>query len=391
MEKNRKMKVCHVANTDMAVNFLLLGQLKFLKTQDFDVYVVSSEGPLLGKVREAGIKTKTIDFKRRVDLMAHLVALVKLFFYFRKEKFDIVHTHTPVPGLLGQLAAKAAGVPVVINTIHGFYFQESDSAVKKRFYVFIEKIAAVCSSAIFSQNKQDIATAIKEKICAPSKIIYLGNGIDLARFDGSKYPENIKAAKRKELKIPAGVKVVGIVGRLVKEKGYLDLFEAFKTVLKKYPRSILLLVGPIENKKKDGIDLSIVKNYAIGGNTIFLGQRTDTEAIYPLMDVFVLPSYREGFPRTIIEASAMERPIVATRVRGNVEAVENNKTGFLVSPRNPEELAQAILYLLDNPEAAAVMGRAARKKAIEEFDETLVFNILFREYQRMIREKILNG
>ena len=154
-----------------------------------------------------------------------------------------MHTNNPKPGLLGQLAAKMAGVPIIINTIHGLYFYINSSPFKRKFFLFIEKFAGKCSDLIFSVDKEDIDTLIKEKIVNPEKIKYFGNGVDIEKFNSEKFSKEFIDNKKKEFNIPEGYKVVGIVARLVEEKGYLDLFEAFKLVIKVFPKTILLVLG----------------------------------------------------------------------------------------------------------------------------------------------------
>jgi glycosyltransferase involved in cell wall biosynthesis len=317
-----------------------------------------------------------------------LIALILLISFFKKEKFDIVHTHTPKASFLSQLAAKIAGVPIIINTIHGFYFHENSSWLTKIFFILMEKITAKCSTLLFSINKEDIETAIKKKICVSDLIKYSGDGIDLNRFSLQRFSEEFILNKKKQLGINSAKKVVGIVARLVEEKGYLELFEAFKKVLEKFPETLLLIVGPLEPEKKDKIRPEIVEKYQIEKSVIFLGERTDVEEIYPLMDVFVLPSHREGLGLAILEASAMEKPVIATNIRGCREAIDDGETGILVPPKNPEKLAEAITYLLLNPEKANVMGKEGRKKVQREFDERLVFDRMKKEYQRLIKEKL---
>lgn len=386
--KNSKIKVCYVASADVTIRFLLLSQLKFLKNEGYEVYAICSSGKWINNIENEGIKIKIINFKRKISPISDLVTLIKLFFYFKKEKFQIINTHTPKPGLLGQLAAKLADLPIIVNTIHGFYFHEGTPPLQRKFFIFVEKIAALCSDLIFSQNKEDIKTAIKEKICSSPKIQYLGNGICLQRFNPERFSKEFIDKKKKELNIKPDFKLIGIVGRLVKEKGYLELFEAFKNLIKKFPNTILLVAGPIEPEKKDAINPDIVKDYGIEKNVLFLGLREDIDEIYPLMDIFVLPSWREGFPRSVIEASAMERAVIATNIRGCREAVDDGITGILVLVKNPEKLAEAIIYLLQNPQIAKKMGEEGRKKAKREFDENLIFGRIKKEYQRLIKEKL---
>jgi len=387
--QNRKVKVCHIASVDITVKFLLLPQLKFLASQGYEVHVVCSSGKLVKEIEKEGIKVKTIEIRRKLfSPISDIAALIKLFFYFKKENFDIVHTHAPKPGLLGQLAAKMAGVPIKINTIHGLYVTEESSYFKRKIFIGIEKISAKYSDFIFSQNKEDIRTIIKEKIAKAKKVGYLGNGINLERFNLEKFSDSFILKKKQELKLDKNYKVIGIVGRLVKEKGYLDLFEALKIVVKNHPKILILSVGPKEPHKIDRFSKDIIKYYGIENNVRFLGQREDIEEIYPLMDVFVLPSHREGFPRSVIEAMAMKRPIVVTNIRGCREEIQNGKNGLVIPVKNSDALAKAILLLLENEGKAKNLAESARMKAREEFDENIIFHRISREYKKLITEKL---
>ncbi|MDD5433081.1 MAG: glycosyltransferase family 4 protein [Candidatus Pacebacteria bacterium] len=371
--QTKKIKICHIANSSSAVKFLLLPQLQFLQSLGYEVWAACKVDKYADEIENKGIKVKNISFSRNIFSFWHPVAFLQLFFFFKKEKFDVVHTHNPVPGFLGQLAAKFTGMPVIINTIHGFYFSGDTPSLKRKIFIFAERLVAKCSTLIFSQNREDVETAIKENICSSEKIKYLGNGINLEKFNSNNLP--------KDLGVPPGAKVIGIVARLVEEKGYLDLFEALEVVVEKFPDIFLLSVGPAEPNKKDGFDKSIVNKYnKIKGRVLFLGQRDDIDKILPAIDIFVLPSHREGFPRSLLEASAMQKPIIATNIRGCREAVEDGKTGILVPAKNPKELAKAIIYLLENPDVADELGMAARQKAIKEFDENLVFEKLKNAY-----------
>jgi len=384
----KKVKICHIANTDMAMKLILLNQLKFLKNEDYDVYAICSPGKFIRDIEKQGIKIKTIRFKRKISPISDLIVLIKLYFYFKKEKFDIIHTHTPKPGLLGQLAAKMAGVPIIVNTVHGFYFQKEDFWMKKKFFILIEKIAAKCSDFIFSINKEDIETAIREKICSPNLIKYSGDGIDVDRLNPERFSEEFILNKKNQLGINSKKKIIGIIGRLVKEKGHLDLFEALKEVLNKFPETLLLIIGPLEPEKKDRFESEIVRNYGIGENVIFLGEQIEVVELYALMDMFILPSHREGLGLVILEASAMEKPVIATNIRGCREAVDNGKTGILIPLKDVEKLSQAIIYLFNNPKKAKEMGKEGRKKVLREFDERIIFSRIKTEYQRLIKEKL---
>jgi len=385
---NKKIKICYIASVDVTIKFILFNQLKFLKREGYDVYVVCSPGKWINDIEKEGIKVKTVRFKRKISPIYDLITLTRLFLYFKKEKFDIVHTHTPKPSLLGQMAARLAGIPIVMDTVHGFYFNQKKSLLARIFFSFIRKVSAKFSDIIFFVNREDMKTASRERLSGKGQIKYFGGGIDINRFNPKMFSKEFINKKRKELNIPANFKVVGIVARLVEEKGYLDIFKALKKVLNNFPHTILLAVGQLEPEKKDAVKPEIVKKYGIEKNSIFLGERTDTDEIYALMDIFVLPSYREGLGISIIEASAMEKPVVATNIRGCREAVEDGVTGKLVPAGNPGRLAEAILYLINNPEKAKEMGKNGRVKVEREFDERIIFDRIKEEYDRLIQEKI---
>lgn len=386
--ENKKIKICHIASADITVKFLLMPQLKFLMGEGYDAHVICSPGKLKKDIEAEGIKVKIIQIKRKISPLADMVSLVKLFFYFKKEKFDIVHTHTPKPGLLGQLAAKMAGVSIIVNTVHGLYFTENSPFLKRKFFILMEKIAAKCSTLIFSQNREDMETMVREKIAKSEKIKYLGSGVSMERFNPERFSNGFIAAKKQELNLPADAKIVGAIGRLVKEKGYMELFSALSEVLKNFPKTLLLIIGPEEPEKKDSFSPEIVKNYGLDEKVLFLWKRTDVDELYPLMDVFVLPSHREGFPRTVLEAMAMRKPIIATNIRGCREEIDNGVNGLLIPPKNAKELAKAIIYLLQNPSEAEKMAVNAREKAIKEFDERLVFGRIKKEYKELIRRHL---
>lgn len=385
---SRNIKVAHVTTVDLSLRYLLLNQLRYLQEQGYEVVGVSSAGQDAAYVEGAGIRHCAVPMTRNFTPLADLVSLWRLYRLMRRERFTIVHTHNPKPGLLGQLAARMAGVPIVVNTLHGFYFHDKTPAHWRRFYIALEKIAARCSDVILSQNSEDIETAVREGICARDKIKYLGNGIDLTRFARGKIDAGELERKRAELGIGGDERVVGFVGRLVAEKGVPELLGAARIVLERAKNMRFLFVGPPDMKKEDALTPEIAHDYGIAESCIFTGSRDDMPEMYALMDVFVLPSHREGFPRAPMEASAMGVPAVVTDIRGCREAVVQDVNGALVSLGNVEELAEAILELVTNREKAKRLGENGVRMARERFDERRIFETVSEEYARLITEKI---
>ena len=388
MQAKSQTKVFHITTADIALRFLLLNQLLFLKNKGYDISAVCSPGPWVSEIERSGIRVKQISMTRRITPLRDFTALVRLIQYFREQKPDVVHTHTPKAGFLGTLAARLARIPIIIHTNHGFYFHENSSWLHKQIFMWMECIIASNAHLVFSVNKEDIVVAGEKHIAGPNKMKYFGGWVNIDKYNPNRFSKEFVISKKKELGIPDGVPVVGIVARLVREKGYFDLFEAMRTVVLKFPSALLVSVGFTEPEKKDGFQPEIASKYGIENNTLFLGKRTDVDEILPVMDVFTLPSWREGIGTSILEASAMELPVVVTNVRGCREAVDDGITGKLVPHKNGDMLGEALISMLEHPKEAKFMGKAGRLKMEKEFDERIVFERLDREYKRLIQTKL---
>jgi glycosyltransferase involved in cell wall biosynthesis len=381
--RSERAKVAHVTTVDLSLRYLLLNQLCALRAAGYEVAGISAGGPHVPALEQAGIRHIAVPMTRRMTPLADLVALVRLYRIMRRERFTIVHTHTPKPNLIGQLAARAAGVPVVLSTVHGYYFHDGMAALPRRLLVALEKIAARCSHLILSQSREDVETALRERIAGPDRIELLGNGIDLRRFDRAALSGEALRAVRRELGLPEGAPVIGFVGRLVAEKGLGELMEAAPAVLRRFPGARFLVVGPREPDKADSVGPEAAARLGVDHAFVFAGLRDDMPAMYALMDVFALPSHREGFPRSPMEASAMGVPCVVTDIRGCREAVDEGVNGLFVPPRDAAALADAILAILGDRERAAALARGGLRLARERFDEQRVFAHVVDAYERL--------
>jgi glycosyltransferase involved in cell wall biosynthesis len=379
--------VAHVTTAARSLRYLLLNQLEAVRSRGYQVSGVSAPGGDAAVLGGLGFRHEAVPMTRRFTPFADLLSLWRLYRLMRRRRFTIVHTHTPKPGLLGQIAARLAGVPVVVNTVHGFYFHPGMPRWARLFHVTLEKIAARCSDLVLSQNEEDVETAIRERIVEPGRIRHLGNGIDLRRFDPQRLGERAGLHTRAALGIAAEAPVVGFVGRMVAEKGVRDLMEAFRLVRERLPESRLLLVGGSDPEKTDGVGVETARELGVAAACVFTGVRQDTPELYAAMDVLALPSYREGFPRAPLEAAAMGVPCVVTDVRGCRQAVAGGRTGLLVAPGDVVALAGALLALLLDRELARRLGREGRRRALREFDERRVFATVLSHYERLLREK----
>ena len=379
-------RAAHVTTIAESLAVLLGSQLGAIGAAGYDVAGISAPGPA---ARSLGVRHIAVPFVRSTGLtpFSDLRALSALLRIFRRERFTIVHTHTAKPDLYAAIAARVAGVPIVVSTLHGFYFHDLMPRRKRRFWVALARLGMRFCDAVLSQNPEDVETAVRERICPPGKIELLGNGIDVVRFDRVRVDEAAVARLRAELGLQAGWPVVGFVGRLVAEKGVLELLQAAREVRAAHPRVRLLLVGMFDQAKRDAVSAEAAAAHGVADICTFAGHREDMPELYSLMDLLVLPSHREGFPRTPMEAAAMGVPVVATDIRGCRTAVEDGRNGVLVPLKNAAALAGAMASLLGDPERCRAMGREGRLIALERFDERAVFAKVLATYERLLAAK----
>jgi glycosyltransferase involved in cell wall biosynthesis len=381
------VKVAHISAVDLSLRFLLLNQLDRIRDAGYAVTGISSPGPHTAALAERDIRHIPVTITRSITPLSDLVALVRLYSILRREKFTIVHCHTPKAELLGQVAARLAGVPVVVDTYRGIYDRAGSGRARRWLLQALSRIAASCADLVLCQRREAMEELIRNGVCRPDRVSLLGNGIDTRRFDRASVTAADLDRSRKELGLDPSKPVVGFVGRLVQEKGIVDLFEAMQLVRERVPDAQLLVVGPTDEEKSDAVTPELARRYELDKSCAFTGLRTDMPSLYGLMDVFVLPSSRESFPRAPMEACAMSLPCVLTDIPGCREVVEHGRNGLLVPVGSPASLASAIVTLLTDRDLAARFGHAGRQKAEETFDEERVFAIVTAAYARLLREK----
>jgi glycosyltransferase involved in cell wall biosynthesis len=259
-----------------------------------------------------------------------------------------------------------------------------EDPLRKRAVVYgLERVAAVCSDAELLQNEEDLPVLRRLRI-PEGRLTILGNGIDLDRFDRSTITDADAARARAELGAnrPDDI-VVGVIGRLVREKGYLDLFDAAAQLTDARPALRFAAIGPEQHDKADGLTEAETARATAAGFR-FLGERDDVVRLYAGMDILVLASHREGFPRAPMEAAAMGVPSIVTDIRGCRQAVEHGHTGLLVEGRNPSALARAIATLASDRNRRERMGAAARVKARRDFDQRRCVDLTASTYARLL-------
>jgi glycosyltransferase involved in cell wall biosynthesis/ribosomal protein S18 acetylase RimI-like enzyme len=380
------MKVAHLTTTDLTLRYLLLGQLRRLAAEGHEVTGISAPGPHTAALEAAGIRfLPWRNATRAWNPVADARALAELVALLRRERFDLVHTHNPKPGVLGRIAARLAGVPLVVNTVHGLYATPTDRLRKRAPVLTLEWLAGRCSDLELYQSEEDLRWARRLRLARKGRSHLLGNGTDTGHFDPARVPAARAAALRRELGLPADALVVGAVGRLVVEKGYRELFAAARVVRQADPRVRFLAVGAPDLEKADAIGEAELARAA--SDVLVTGWRDDVRDLLAVTDVFVLASWREGMPRSAIEAAAMGKALVLTDIRGCREVARHGREALLVPPRDPAALARAVARLAADPALRRRLGEAARARALERFSEAQVAERVVAHYERLFARK----
>jgi glycosyltransferase involved in cell wall biosynthesis len=298
---------------------------------------------------------------RRISPLRDLAALCALLWHVRRQRPDIVHTHTSKAGSLGRVAARLAGVPHIVHTPHGHVFYGHFSRLVSELFLALERGFARFTEKTVALTPSERQDYINLGVGRAEDILTIHSGVDLDTF-GSEGLD--LAAKKASLGLDPTRRLVGFAGWLLPIKGPMHLLNAMKSVWEDHPDATLVFVG------KGVMEAELrreAERMGLNGRVKFLGWRDDLHEIMPLFDVFVLPSLNEGMGRVLVEAMAAGRPIVASRVGGIPDLVRHGETGLLVAPRDEVQLADSISLLLSNPDQALHLGAMGRLTC-REFD-----------------------
>lgn len=363
------MKICQLCAVDFTMARLLLPLCSAMQDAGHEVVAICSDGPLLDRVRQAGIRCRPVPIERSMNPVAALRSAAAVARVMREESFDLVHVHTPVAGLIGRLAAWRAGVPVIAYTAHGFYFHEHMGALRRNAFVAAEWLAGRVTDVLMTQSQEDAAFARARRLISGPVIEAIGNGVDATRFGPATREE--RAATRRELGTPDDAVVITMVGRLVGEKGYPELFEAMRG----NDAHLWVAGARLASDHADTVDAALAMvagDPDLNARIHLPGERDDVPRLLAASDIFTLPSHREGMPRSIIEAMMTGLPVVATDIRGSREEVVDGETGLLVPVRDAGALGGALAALTADPARRTAMGAAGRTRALALYDETRV-------------------
>lgn len=363
---DRALRVAHLTTVDLSLALLLRTELEVDVAAGLRTFGISAPGVHVAAVEELGVTHVPVScLTRSWDPPSDLRAARELARVLRTLDLDVLHTHNPKTGVLGRVVGRLVGVPVVVNTCHGLWATPRDPRRKRFAVVTAEALAAAFSHAELYQNATDRAT-LRRWVRGRTEVV--GNGVDLRRF----VPD--RAAGR-QVRDAWGVGdhelLVGAVGRRVAEKGIREYAEAARSLR---GRARFVWVGPEDHDKPDAL------GDVTGGAVQFVGERTDMRAVYGALDVFALPSHREGFSRSAMEAAACGLPMVLSDIRGCREIGRHGEELLLVPAGDGVALAGALDRLLADSSLRGRLGAAVRERAVAEFDQRAVAAASLRTY-----------
>lgn len=388
-----KPKLIRLTTVPISMNIILRGQLAFMNNF-FEVVGVTGwdDKHFMECSAREGIRMHAVQMARTISIGKDLVALWKLYSFFKKEKPTIVHTHTPKAGLLGMVAAYLARVPVRLHTVGGMPLLEVTGR-RRLILNFTERLTYACAHKVYP-NSAGLKQIIEDhKFCDEGKLTVIGNGgsngVDLENFNPHFAGERTKVINeyRTRLGIDPDALVFLFVGRIAREKGIHELLQAFTGLRNFYPHKNLklLLIGPFE-KAYGVLDEKIKDQIQTDRDIIAPGRFDDVRPYYLLSDVYVFPSYREGFPNTLLEAGAMELPSIVTNINGCNEIVDDDVNGLIIPAKDSNALFQAMAAMIDDEKRMSLSAKA-RAVIASKFGREIVWNGLLNEYQSLVKIK----
>jgi glycosyltransferase involved in cell wall biosynthesis len=386
----RAPRIVYVLTHPMSARCFLDGQLKYLRERGAEVTLITAPGPELDVVAtREGIDVVAIPMEREISPARDLRSLWALYRALRRLRPDIVNAGTPKAGLLGMLAAWLARVPIRVYTLHGLRLETVENRALRGVLSLVERVTSLCASRVVCVSRSLREVYVEQKLAGRAKTAVLGagsaNGIDLGRFNASAHPSGRELRERFD--IPPAAPVLGFVGRFTVDKGLRELFQMFERLLPKFPDLRLVLLGEFE--AGDALPPALVQQICAHPQVIRPGYVADTAPFYPLFDVVMLPSYREGLPTVPLEAAGFGLAVVGFRTTGIVDAVQDGVGGMLVPRGDTAALTVATERYLSDANLRRKHGAQARDRVAREFRPERIWQALHELYAELLAKRNL--
>ncbi len=386
-----KPKLIRITTVPLSLEKLLEGQLSFMQSH-FQVTAISAEAERLEAFGiDNDVSVFSLEMTRKITPWQDLKALIKLVRYLRKERPEIVHTHTPKAGIVGMLAAKLAGVPIRLHTVAGLPLMEATG--KKRWLLnTVEKLTYACATGVYPNSKGLYDFIVEQKFTTLNKLDIIAdgssNGINTDYFNPELFTETEKSKLRDELLIKNTDFVFVFVGRIVGDKGINELVKVFKNlgIQKQIINSKLLLVGPLE-AELDPLQQETLNEIESNTNIISVGYQNDVRPYFAISNILAFPSYREGFPNVVMQAGAMGLPSIVTDINGCNEIIKNDENGIIIPVKDTEALSNAMIRMTQDSELLSKTKSNARNMIVNRYKQSKIWEELLQEYQRLLNLK----
>lgn len=379
------MNILHVVNISFVIPYFLGKQLCFFARNGYKEYIICSPSEELDSLSKIyGFDYQTVNVLRKISIWKDLKAVLVTAKYIHQKHIDIATGHTPKGALIAMLAAYIMHVPIRIYFRHGLVY-ETSSGLKRNLLMAIDRLAARLATKVVCVSPSVCQKSLVDKLNVESKQILLSkgtcNGIDVDRFCKRSIDEQYLGILKNKLQIKPSDFVIGFTGRLVKDKGIVELVNAFQQLQSKYTNMVLLLVGMLE--ERDALPKEVIETIKADPKIVNTGyvENTEIEYYYTMMNLFVLPSYREGFPTSVLEASAMELPVITTRVTGCIDSIIDGETGIYVG-HDSDNLAMAIECFYHDELLCHEFGKNGRLFVMDNFEQ----RIIWREIEKLYLE-----
>jgi len=385
-----KKKLVRITTVPLSLDKILDGQLAFMNNH-YEVIAVSSEKEYLIRcAKNEGVRFKHIEMTRKITPIKDFISLIKLISFLKKERPLIIHSHTPKAGILAMLASKITNIPIRLHTVAGLPLMEEKGS-KKKLLELIEKLTYSFSTFVFTNSNGLYKYIIDNNYVSKSKLKVIGNGssngVDVNYFS----PTSVSEKEKEKLKLSLGILendfTFVFVGRIVADKGINELINAFDTISFQNNAIKLLLVGEQESHL-DPLNENTLKLISSNKNIIKTGFQKDIRPFLAVSDALVFPSYREGFPNVIMQAGAMELPVIATNINGCNEIIVNEKNGVLIELKNNGAIVKAMVRLIEDEAFYKNLKSNARSMIVSRFERKVICEKILYEYKEM--EKVLN-
>lgn len=379
-------KLIRVTTVPISLKLLLAGQMKFMSEKGMEVLMVSSDGREVAQVlKNEGVKHEVIPFTRQITPIQDIKCLWQLYQLFKSEKPDIVHTHTPKAGILGMLAAKLAGVNVRIHTLAGIPYMVAEGG-KKGLLEKVEKYTYQYATEVWPNSLGLKKFVLKENLCPEEKLHIIGkgssNGVDLEKFNRNALKENHLVAATMRILPGENEFVILSVGRLVKDKGIEELISAF-TNSKIENKSKLVLLGSFE-QDLNPLSPETIQTITDHPRIVQIDWSDHVAHYMALADVLVHPSHREGFPNVLLEAGAMQLPVICSGIIGNTDIITQQKTGLIFPVKDAAVLKEALEFAFVKRDKMAQMAMNLHDEVLRNYSRPQVHQEIYDRYQELL-------